>query len=309
MVALDEHFHHKDKKTRSRADRRRCENRFLFIDHCSLVIGRNTPVYRGMTLDAVTGLYYSRNRNYSTTLGTWASQDPARYIDGADTYQFVESGPAGSVDPSGLVAFGHHIIPGEIYDAPNLFNSNSPGYKFFKRFFTGKTTPNHNWSKAHQRYTDAVRKLLKKWLKDHPNVDPRCKEFSEDDAKAIADDVLKSDDPDIRNFLRSVFKNVTQPSKYFKQMMDTFDTAAGEVAGQGQPVAAAQAIASSRPIPGTENLTEDQLAQYEGAPSNAQQADVAAQQSEGVLGEAIDSIDAGLTDIEFFFETKPPPIP
>ena len=57
--------------------------------------------YQGMTLDAVTGLYYARNRNYSPSLGVWISQDPLQYVNGANTYQFVESGPVGNVDPWG----------------------------------------------------------------------------------------------------------------------------------------------------------------------------------------------------------------
>ena len=62
-----------------------------------------------MTLDAVTGLYYSRNRNYSPTLGTWISQDPLSYVNGADTYQFVESGPATNADPWGTRSIGHAV--------------------------------------------------------------------------------------------------------------------------------------------------------------------------------------------------------
>ena len=59
-------------------------------------------LYQGMTLDPVTGLYYARNRNYDTSLGRWINQDPAGYINGANTYQFVMSNPAGNVDPWGL---------------------------------------------------------------------------------------------------------------------------------------------------------------------------------------------------------------
>ena len=59
-------------------------------------------LYQGMTLDPMTGLYYARNRNYSPSLGRWINQDPAGYINGANTYQFVESNPAGNVDPWGL---------------------------------------------------------------------------------------------------------------------------------------------------------------------------------------------------------------
>ena len=59
-------------------------------------------IYQGTTLDSVTGLYYERNRNYSPSLGTWISQDPLQYINGANTYQFVMSDPAGYIDSFGL---------------------------------------------------------------------------------------------------------------------------------------------------------------------------------------------------------------
>ncbi len=58
-------------------------------------------LYQGMTLDPMTGLYYARNRNYSPTLGRWINQDPAGYINGANTYQFVMSNPVNAVDPFG----------------------------------------------------------------------------------------------------------------------------------------------------------------------------------------------------------------
>ncbi len=59
-------------------------------------------LYQGMTLDAVTGLYYERFRNYSPSLGTWISQDPLSYVNGANTYQFVGSNPVFSTDPQGM---------------------------------------------------------------------------------------------------------------------------------------------------------------------------------------------------------------
>ena len=58
-------------------------------------------LYQGMSLDPVTGLYYERARWYSPALGTWTSQDPLSYINGANTYQFVVSNPVGSVDQWG----------------------------------------------------------------------------------------------------------------------------------------------------------------------------------------------------------------
>ena len=59
-------------------------------------------LYQGMTLDAVTGLYYERNRNYSPSLAVWTSQDPAGYVNGANTYQFIESNPVDETDAAGL---------------------------------------------------------------------------------------------------------------------------------------------------------------------------------------------------------------
>ena len=76
-------------------------------------------LYQGMTLDAVTGLYYARNRNYSPSLGVWTSQDPAQYINGANTYQMEMSGPVGAVDPSGL---SPHMTP----QAWQAYNQSQP---------------------------------------------------------------------------------------------------------------------------------------------------------------------------------------
>ena len=58
-------------------------------------------LYQGMTLDAATGLYDERFRNYNPSLGIWISQDPLQYVNGADTYQFVMGNPAGAVDSAG----------------------------------------------------------------------------------------------------------------------------------------------------------------------------------------------------------------
>jgi RHS repeat-associated protein len=58
-------------------------------------------LYQGMTLDAVTGLYYERARDYSPSLGRWMEPDPAQFINGANTYQFVNSSPVGNVDAQG----------------------------------------------------------------------------------------------------------------------------------------------------------------------------------------------------------------
>ncbi|NNM85686.1 MAG: RHS repeat-associated core domain-containing protein [Phycisphaerales bacterium] len=84
-------------------------------------------LYQGMTLDAVTGLYYARNRNYSPSLGVWISQDPAGYINGADRYQFVESSPTSANDPFGLVNLGARRIMGDTFALRPALAKESPG--------------------------------------------------------------------------------------------------------------------------------------------------------------------------------------
>ncbi len=103
-----------------RVHRRNAENRApVTRNHC-----RTQPLvnnlYQGMTLDAVTGLYYERNRDYSPSLGRWMEEDPAQFINGANTYQFVDSSPVGNVDAQGLV------------DAPEpAFEPELPGFRPF----------------------------------------------------------------------------------------------------------------------------------------------------------------------------------
>ena len=248
----------------------------------------DVSLYQGMAIDPMTGLYYARNRNYDPTLGRWINQDPAGFINGGNTYQFVMSNPVGNVDPWGL-AVGHHIVPKQIYKL--LFDPNSPGYGFFENFYTGKTSPNHGNSAAHQRYTDAVRKLVKKWLKGHPDVNPECPDFSEDNAKAIADDVLKSDDPGIRDFLQNVLNKVVDPSKYFQQMANTFEDAGGNLIATAKP--------ESAPV---ENILQNIATN---ASNNAPRDETLAQQAESLLQEAENIIEADATALEQGIEEAP----
>jgi RHS repeat-associated protein len=58
-------------------------------------------MYQGGRQDPITQLYHFDHRDYSTTLGTWTSQEPDGYVDGANTYQFAGGNPANSLDPQG----------------------------------------------------------------------------------------------------------------------------------------------------------------------------------------------------------------
>ena len=84
-------------------------------------------LYQGMTLDAVTGLYYERNRDYSPSLGRWTELDLAQYLNGANTYQFVNSSPVGNVDAEGLVFLGERRIVGDTFALRPALRHSSPG--------------------------------------------------------------------------------------------------------------------------------------------------------------------------------------
>jgi RHS repeat-associated protein len=56
---------------------------------------------RGMALDAVTGLYNGRTRDYSPSLSRWLTRDPIGYQGGVNLYDCVMSDPSGYTDPFG----------------------------------------------------------------------------------------------------------------------------------------------------------------------------------------------------------------
>ena len=59
--------------------------------------------FQGGRYDAVSGLSYFRNRDYSATLGRWTSVDPIRFAGGdVNMYGFVGSNPLNATDPIGL---------------------------------------------------------------------------------------------------------------------------------------------------------------------------------------------------------------
>ena len=58
--------------------------------------------FQGGRRDPVTGLINFQNRNYDPTTGTWMTQDPAGYVNGANLYQFVRANPESFLDPRGL---------------------------------------------------------------------------------------------------------------------------------------------------------------------------------------------------------------
>jgi RHS repeat-associated protein len=61
-------------------------------------------LHQGGRLDATSGLYHFRHRDYSPTLGRWTSLDPLRYDAGdVNLYRALGNSPTNTVDPSGLL--------------------------------------------------------------------------------------------------------------------------------------------------------------------------------------------------------------
>jgi RHS repeat-associated protein len=60
--------------------------------------------YTGRRLDAETGLYHLRARDYSPLLGRFIQPDPIGIAGGINLYAYVENDPLNATDPSGLVA-------------------------------------------------------------------------------------------------------------------------------------------------------------------------------------------------------------
>jgi RHS repeat-associated protein len=60
-------------------------------------------LHQGGRVDGVSGLVHFRNRDYSVTLGRWATMDPIRYAAGdLDLYRFVSNNPLILTDAAGL---------------------------------------------------------------------------------------------------------------------------------------------------------------------------------------------------------------
>jgi len=63
----------------------------------------NVILFQGRRLDAESGLYYFRNRQYDPVHGRFLSRDPMGYLDSMNLYSFVNNNPVCYVDPSGRV--------------------------------------------------------------------------------------------------------------------------------------------------------------------------------------------------------------
>lgn len=83
----------------------------------SSTIYRNEILYAGYRQDPETALYHVRHRHYHPSLGRWVQRDPIGYHDGVNLYEYIQSRPIRSRDPSGLKVLDPKIAKG--VDIPN----------------------------------------------------------------------------------------------------------------------------------------------------------------------------------------------
>jgi RHS repeat-associated protein len=62
----------------------------------------NPYLFTGQRLDSESGLYYYKNRYYSTSQGRFISRDPIGHMGGTNLYCYVLGLPTKAVDPTGL---------------------------------------------------------------------------------------------------------------------------------------------------------------------------------------------------------------
>jgi len=61
--------------------------------------------HQGGRYDSTTKLYSFRHRDYSPTLQRWMQEDPMGYVNGMNSYEYVQSAPSTKVDALGLRAW------------------------------------------------------------------------------------------------------------------------------------------------------------------------------------------------------------
>ena len=116
--------------------------------------------------DDETGLVYYNYRYYSPSLGRWTKRDYIEEIGGINLYVVTSNDVQNYFDLFGLRsrAKGHHIIPWELLNNPDLFDDKAAD--FLNSAAAIIPTPNgHNYT-SHSSYNKVIRELLEKYRKN-----------------------------------------------------------------------------------------------------------------------------------------------
>ncbi len=81
----------------------------------------------------------NRNHRRAVILGRWMEQDPAQYINGANTYQFVDASPVGNVDAEGLATSGGWVPETDIGGTTYWMNTQTGAISY--SYPTGQMAP------------------------------------------------------------------------------------------------------------------------------------------------------------------------
>jgi RHS repeat-associated protein len=131
----------------------------------------NAILYCGYHRDAQTGLYHVRHRMYHPLLGRWLQRDPLGYVDRLNLFESALGSPNNIIDPFGLQ--GHHAVPQAVTQSIDGLSEEAK-----KVLLTGPTATTgelpkgvHFYDDAHRQYSDAVKDLAAKWMKER-KIDP-----------------------------------------------------------------------------------------------------------------------------------------
>ena len=97
----------------------------------------NPYLFTGQRLDAETGLYHYKFRQYTPVYGRFLQRDPLGYIDGPSLYEYVMDNPVNNIDPLGLTN-----------DCPNHSTHNDRENQLLHSNYYGKTYNNIKFDKG-----------------------------------------------------------------------------------------------------------------------------------------------------------------
>jgi RHS repeat-associated protein len=116
--------------------------------------GTENPLqYMARELDAVTGLYYVRNRWYDPQMGRFISEDPIGLAGGMNLYEYAASNPVSFTDPFGLIPCAWHVVTVSFPAGERLFMLIlSEGCLTQGGLWEGVSDPFAGWASAFSMY-------------------------------------------------------------------------------------------------------------------------------------------------------------
>lgn len=162
------------------------------------------------------GFHFYRARFYQPGIGRFIQEDPMAPTDGPSLYRYVRNSPIPFTDPEGAqsAAKGHHYVPKEVF-------RNIPGLsQDARQVFLDSTTDilpkgSHYYDRAHRAYTAAVRDHWSAWMTQRGIVPSK---MSSNDALAFLNELRRSRDPRITNYIRHLNLAAFRNALHFRSL-------------------------------------------------------------------------------------------